>query len=517
MRRRGMLLVVASVLGVTLGGCTAGPSERPEIVVRDAPGGEQTQPNQPGSVPIPPLDEPRQASVRWLTCQDNMLARLTDPPLPEWLPVQCGRVNSTLDSPYAPGRGNVRLQLTKVGTGSVPLVVVNEAGGQPGSIYAARFAATLPREFFEKFSLVGVDRRGTGNSEPPDCVPAPVRSRIVEADPTTVAVDDWLEPAKTAGQQCSIELEARLPALDSWRTAVDLDVVRRALGLPRLNAIGHGEGSRVLTVFAERFPDRVGRVVLDGLPDVAQDAANAMEGVAAGAEATWQAFAADCRSRGCELGPDPHQVLPTLLAQLREQPLAVSSGPDVGAGVAVRAVLAGLADRPGWPALSAALAAARSGAGDPLAALLAPVVQGSDVQTPLLDSELVIGCNDQLARLTVTQLTSIAEDWTRKYPTFGGVMAQRLALCGVWPVASQPVRAQVAEGAPPIVVLATATDPVTPYPGTERAARTLNDAVLVSWQGAGHGALGLSACATDAARAFLADGKLPRDGLACPP
>jgi hypothetical protein len=41
--------------------------------------------------------------------------------------------------------------------------------------------------------------------------------------------------------------------------------------------------------------------------------------------------------------------------------------------------------------------------------------------------------------------------------------------------------------------------------------------VLISWQGAGHGALGQSPCATDAVQGFLFDGKVPTAGTACPP
>ena len=118
---------------------------------------------------------------------------------------------------------------------------------------------------------------------------------------------------------------------------------------------------------------------------------------------------------------------------------------------------------------------------------------------------------------TVTQLTSTAAEWDKKYPIFGALVADRLALCGVWPVQTQSLPTPKAAGAPPIVVLGTATDPVTPLAGTERAAGQLANATLISWQGAGHGALGVSACATDAALGFLRDAKVPRDGTVCPP
>jgi pimeloyl-ACP methyl ester carboxylesterase len=515
--RRSASLLGAVVAAITvLGACTAGPSSRPEIVVNDGPGEQVPLAGDPTAVPVPPLEEAA-PSFQWTQCAANLRARLAQPPLPGWLGIECARVNSPLDSPYAPGRGNTGLLILRAGSGPVPVVVVNDVDGLPGTIYAARLAATLPEDMLSRFSLVGVDRRGTGKSDPADCVPPEVRTAIVGGDPAQVDVEGWLEPARTAGQQCSITLESRLPALDTWRSSADLDKIREALGVERLTAIGHGEGSRVLTVFAERFPDRVSRMVLDGVPDPAQDAAIALEGSAAGAQATLQAFAADCANRACELRPDAGQAVPALVERLRTRPLAGPDGIPVTSGIALRAVLVGLADRHGWPALSSAIDKANRGDGSGLAALIDPTLRGIAEYPPIFDAGLVTGCNDTKTRPTIAQITTAARDWQQKYPVFGTVMAHRLALCGVWPVPSQPLPTPTAKGAPPIVVLGTASDPVTPMPGTERAAQQLTNATLVSWHGSGHGALGLSTCATDAARAFLQDGQVPRSGTACPP
>ncbi|MFB9690418.1 alpha/beta hydrolase, partial [Amycolatopsis plumensis] len=77
-------------------------------------------------------------------------------------------------------------------------------------------------------------------------------------------------------------------------------------------------------------------------------------------------------------------------------------------------------------------------------------------------------------------------------------------------------RARARPAPPPILVAATATDPVTPQVGSTRAADQMPSAVTITWQGAGHGALGVSPCVTEAARAFLVDGKIPTDGTLCP-
>ncbi|HEY7591814.1 MAG TPA: alpha/beta hydrolase [Actinophytocola sp.] len=509
--RRIALLFVTAGLATA---CTAGPSARPGIVVHDAPAA--TTQKSGGKPEVPKLEEMTQG-MAWRSCPEDIRVQLAAEALPGWLTVQCGKINAILDSPYAPGRGNTRLQLLRVGSGNVPLVVVNDIDGMPGSIYAAHLAKSLPQEFFEKFTLIGVDRRGTGKSAPAGCVPEEIRRAMVDPDPADLPIDVWLQAAQTAGQQCSIQLETQLPAFDTWRTAADLETLRDALGVPKLNGIGHGEGSRVLSVFADRFPERVGRLVLDGLPDPTQDAATSLEGVAKGAEAAFNAFSSDCIGRGCEVGTQPKRALLNLLGELRENPVTDPEELDITAGSAMHAVLIALSDRATWPALSQALAKAHDRDPSGLVDLLVPVVIGTKEQVATLDSVLVTTCNDTKTRLSPERIKQYGEDWAKKYPLFGALVVERLALCSPWTVPNQPLPTPTAAGAPPILVLGTAADPVTPEEGTERAVQQLDSGVYVSWQGGGHGALGYSACATDAALSFLSDAKVPRNGTVCPP
>lgn len=513
-RARAAVLTTALITAAAaLSACTAGPSSRPDIVVND--GGEQESAPPTAPSEVPQLEEAG-PQIQWRQCSPEIRARLAEQPLPGWLPVQCSRINGVLDSPYAPNRGVARLQLLRAGDGPVPVVVVNDVAGVAGSVYAARLAATLPQEFFEKFTLIGMDRRGTGNSAAVNCVPPAVRRAMVEATPADLDVAAWLRSAQTAGQQCSIALESQLPAIDTWRTAADLDTLREALGIRRLNAIGHGEGSRVVSMYADRYPDRVGRFVLDGLPDPSPDAQIALEGVAKGGELALDAFAADCVQRGCELGANPEQALLELLGELAASPIV---GPDVDItpGAALHAVLVGLSDRTSWPALATALAKARDRDPSGLVAILTPVVVGSDVQAATLDGALVTTCNDSKTRLSPDQITRSATEWQQQYPIFGPLTAQRLAFCSPWTVPNKPLPTPTGRGAPPILVLGTASDAVTPLEGTEKAAQQLDSGVLVTWEGGGHGALGFSPCATTAATSFLTDATVPRSGTVCPP
>jgi pimeloyl-ACP methyl ester carboxylesterase len=513
--RRGILLL-AAVASITTA-CTAAPSSRPAIVVNDGPLEQVTSPPNTSTPPsIPPIEEPTRANVSWTTCDQVIQTRLGLYNVAAPQGMQCARVQSIVDSPSLPGRGPLRLTLLKAGTGKTPLVVVNDIQGEPGTIRAARLAATLPAEFLTRFSVIGVDRRGSGSSEPVRCIQDDIRSEIVDSDPAAEDLEDLLDAVRKAGQQCITGLENRLYAMDTWRTAADLEKIREALGLQRLNAIGLGEGSRVLGVYGDRFPDRVGRMVFDGLPDPSGDSLVTMEGVAIGAEATFAEFAKDCVTRSCPLGADPKQAVLDLLGKLRSAPVATNES-ILTAGSAARALLVGLGNRAGWPALADALVKAGTGDGNALLTYVQPIVSDSREQPAMLDIGLVTGCNDTKTRLALERLNTTGKDWRSRYPLFGGIMAQNLVLCSAWSVAAQPPLALSGRGLPPIVVLSTASDPVTPQPGTERAAQQLPSAVMISWQGAGHGALGISACATDAVRGYLFDGKAPAAGTACPP
>ncbi|GGS50341.1 MULTISPECIES: alpha/beta fold hydrolase [Actinokineospora] len=442
--------------------------------------------------------------MRWNECGPEIGERLGELALPQDLEIACGRVNGVLDSPYAPGRGTMRMQVLRAGSGEIPIAVFNDIDGLPGTLYAAQLAARMPKEFLAAFSLVGVDRRGTGNSDAVRCVPSDVRQDLLGADPRALEVTDWIDLARSAGQNCSIALESRLPALDTWRTAADAEAVRVGLGMEHLHAIGHGEGSRVLSVFAERYPDRVGRMVLDGHPDPDEDARVVVTGVAAGAEATLDAFAEDCAARSCPLEPGAREVVSEVL-----------TGP--GAGILLRAVLHGLRDRADWPELATAIAEARDGSYVALGGFVDQVAADTGDLPATFDGTLVVRCNDTKSRLATEQIEQTTRELHDRYPVFGALSAQWLALCGPWPVSSKPVPQATAKTAPPIVLLSTAADPVTPMEGTERALQRMATGVGVAWQGSGHGALAVSPCATEAATAFLRDGTVPRDGTVCPP
>ncbi|TDQ01108.1 alpha/beta hydrolase [Labedaea rhizosphaerae] len=519
MPRRMGKAALACVSVVLFGAaCTAGPSQSPPILVNDGNGGSPPSASTPptAATPLPPLERERDSVYPWRDCNETVLKTMPDK-RPKAL--QCTRIAVPLKSPAQPERLQELVTMDKVGTGPAPVLVLNDVSGVPGTVYAVQLADELPADVLTKISLIGVDRRGTGQSDPVRCVPPHARSGYLGSDPAVLDVSGLLDYTSTAGQTCTIDLEEQLLALDTKRTAGDLEVIRAGLGIEKLSAIGHGEGSRVLEQYADLYPDKVGRLVLDGAPEPSLDAQQALADVAAGAEATFDAFARDCLSRSCSLGPDVRKTLTTVLDQVRHDPLDDGdlTGAGIGPGEVMEGVLAGLADPSSWPKLADAIASLRDGDAKGIIAFLTPIMADDRDDPPRFDVTTVTSCNDTKSRLSPDMITKAGADWQHRFPLFGTVIAKRLVLCSSWAAASDPPGPMPARGAPPILVLGTANDPVTPLPGTEHAATALTSGVMVTWQGSGHGALTGSQCAASAARGYLIDGTVPRDGLVCPP
>jgi pimeloyl-ACP methyl ester carboxylesterase len=512
-----------ALLAALLTGCTVGPSDRPPVAVRDAgaPGARPLPPPMP-SPSVTPASPGRYdpATLPWQDCTATLAPALGPATSPATPPrIDCADLWVDTDLAIPGLGGSVRLDVSRVGSGPAPLVVLGEAGGEVGTVRAARLAGQLPPAVLEEYTLVGLARRGTGPSSPIDCVPPGTRADIIGAVPDPVGpeqLDGLLDITSTAIQTCVQELNQLLTAIDSVSTAGDLEQLRMVLDAPVLNLLVLGEASRSAVSFLQRYPASVGRVVLDGAPDPTLDLVGTAEAEARAAEQGFDAFAADCVSRGCPLAPDPRQALVDLAASLRTEPLS-SDAHRITSGTAHQAVLEELGDPQRWIELAEALDAASMGNGNGIAVLVEPLITGIAGLPARFDPGLATRCNDSAVRVPPERAEQLVEEWGGRYPLFGALFAQRLLLCSAWPVPAEPTQGGRASSAPPVLVIATEGDPRTPAEGTRRTANALSSAVLVNWQGRAHGAVGASPCANDVVTRYLVDAQLPVQATLCPP
>mgnify|MGYP000037449493 CR=1 FL=1 len=76
-----------------------------------------------------------------------------------------------------------------------------------------------------------------------------------------------------------------------------MDILRGVLGDDELNWFGFSYGPELGALYAQRFPDRVGRMVLDGAVDPSLNAMEVSEDQSAGFQRALARFASDCAQR----------------------------------------------------------------------------------------------------------------------------------------------------------------------------------------------------------------------------
>jgi len=520
-RYRQVWLVSAVSIALVVAGCSVGPSQRPPVAVRgDAMPAAPVAPGSAAPAPdtVPDL-EPQNASIPFADCTDDTVSTLREPPSRP-LRFECGELTVPAD-PAAPQLGTVSLGVLRAGLADAPetrppLLVVGDSAGDASARVAALLAEQVSPDLLAQFTLIGLDRRGAG-ADRLDCAPADARAALVDADPARSSTADLakiLEEARAVVQECNLTLDSTLSTVRSAATASDVELLRSALGVSRLSAIGTGDGAGALATWAGTAPQAVGRLVLDGPPQPGLDDPDRGEARAKAAETAFDAFAVSCTSRpGCALGAAPRTTVTGLLKALGARPLAAVDGRRLTAGSAVTAIRATLGEPRDWPALTAAIAAAGTGNPAPLLNLLDPLAGPRG----RFDGALATGCNDARNRLSPAQISELATRWTSAYPLFGGEAALGLVDCAPWPTGGPAPTPASADGAPPILVLGTAGDPRDPLDGSRRAADALPDARFLSWQGAGTGAYPRTPCVTGVVDAMLVDGVVPRAGTLCPP
>ena len=516
--------VVAALLcmAALLGGCTVGPSARPPVAVRG-----ESVPARPTPQPLPepapelPAPQPQRATIPFFECTEDTLVTLPTPIPPDrTIQVQCGELTVPAD-PDQPGLGVVTLEVLRVSAAGAPadrppLLVLGDTTRDPAARQAAILAGQVSPALLEHYTLIGLDRRGAG-SDILDCAPDDARAAIVDADPASAsesAMDVLLEQARAIVQECNLTLDGGLGIYRTAATAADVDLLRAALGVDRLSAVGVGDGAAALAQWARSAPRSVGRLVLDGPPNPTLDEPDLSDSRAAAAEATFGAFGVACTAQPtCPLGADPRAAVTALVAQLRGRPLVGEDGTRLTAGAALTTLLTGLGEPRTWPALASALAAAEAGDPAPMLTLLAPVVGPRG----RYDGMLATSCNDTRRRLAPGEIGDLAQRWRTSYPMFGGLFAARLLACAPWPTGGPPPPSGQADGAPPILVIGTAADPRGPLDGSRRTADSLATARFLSWQGAGTGAYPRTSCVSTVVEAMLIDGMVPESGTLCPP
>jgi len=155
-------------------------------------------------------------------------------------------------------------RLSGTGVGPHEPLLINSGGPGSGIEVLQEIALDnlLPASLRERYDIIGFEQRGVAEPLRIDCdelgnaelSPYPRDQKEVQA-----LVDD----ATLLADGCSAEYADRLQHVGSNAVVQDMEIMRVKLNAEKLNIIGISFGTRITTLYLERFPDSSGRIVLD--------------------------------------------------------------------------------------------------------------------------------------------------------------------------------------------------------------------------------------------------------------
>ncbi|AGL16870.1 alpha/beta hydrolase [Actinoplanes sp. N902-109] len=436
---------------------------------------------------------------------------------------------------------------------------VNPGGpGGSGTEMAADAANFLSDSVLDRFDIVGFDPRGVGASTELTCFTS-TRSQTIALAKMSVAFPygqteqaAYIKSAQTVGKACSTTGAALAGAMSTAEAARDMDVLRRAVGDPKLTYLGFSYGSALGQYYANMFPDRVRALAIDGVINPVSWTGTAATGSrlqddrlrsADGAYRALQKLLERCDTVGskrCSFAAgNPSTHFATIARRLRAEPLVLGRDPDAGTVRLTYASFVGLvlsalyspyaADA--VTSLAGEVAALQSGTATGTApratarrSLLQRVVrQQAAARDFAYDNSLEafagVMCTDGAHPADAAKWPGLTAAADKRAPYFGRAWGWSSVPCATdtWTVHDEdaytgPFNRRTSA---PVLVVGNYWDPATNYREAVSSAKLLPNSRLLTSDNWGHTAYGTSACVTRAMDTYLLRGALPAAGTLC--
>ncbi|MBP3037705.1 alpha/beta fold hydrolase [Arthrobacter sp. zg-ZUI100] len=452
-----------------------------------------------------------------------------------WEPCEDGLLCATVEVPmdYADPDGKaIELSAILAGAEGDPQgTILLNPGGPGGSGYdmvseSLEFVTT--DRLREDFNVLGFDPRGVGRSTPVECLTDAEmdaeRSEYLDAS-TPAGLEAARASARELAAKCAEKSGDLLGFVDTVSAARDMDILRAVAGDAKLNYLGFSYGTFLGATYAELFPEKVGRMVLDGGIDPAASNEEITLGQAQGFEKAIRAYVEDCLSAGdCPLSGTPEQAIETiqaLFASIEASPMTASDGRVVTVSTFVSGFILPLYNDENWPALTQALGDALQG--NPsymlqLADLSADRQPDGTYGSNSTVAFSAVNCLDYPMTADDEQMRLDAKELEAASPTIGKYLGYGGVTCDSWPAGPVNEPHEIhASGAADMLVIGTTGDPATPYEWSVALAGQLESAALVTWEGEGHTAYGRGdQCIADTVDEYFINGTVPAEDTVCP-
>ncbi len=445
--------------------------------------------------------------------------------------VECTRLRTPLVwTDLSKGYGYLqvsRVRRVKARSDTRPTRVLFVNPGGPGvtADWLAPTVAALEPAVHATHDIVAVDARGTGGSLPVSCSTVPDGVTDYRA-PTTAEIRAMQAAVKRTVSRCVAQARRTLPHLNTFNTIRDHDMVRALLGHQKIDFYGVSAGTWMAARYADYYPRRVGRFVLDSNVQFTADWRTSFAHQPRGFQRRFdQQFLPWAARRHADYGLGStstavRATYNTLRSAAAARRLGGVTPQDLD-----NLVIEGLYTDVGFGDLAGELSdlrrelrRARPAAAPPAAGSSAPT--GSAPGAVAAGTEdtvfMAIQCNDSVWSKLPSSYVAEGLRLGRSYPLLG--YSWVTSPCAYWPFARTAVpRVRVPQRTPMLMVQAE-LDPATPYEGAVAAHRARPETRLLSVQDQGnHGVwLGDNPCVERTVGAYLTTGRMPAKDLVCP-
>ncbi|KAK7040311.1 hypothetical protein VNI00_009779 [Paramarasmius palmivorus] len=327
-----------------------------------------------------------------------------------------------------------------------------------------------------------------------------------------------------------------LPYFSTAHVAQDMQRIVEAHGRDKLQFWGFSYGSVLGATFAAMFPDKVERLIIDGIVDAESDYFTGQwkRGTLDTDKAiNW--FFRDCYNAGPELcafydsSPEAIEAkLNRLYESIIRAPVAVRT--ELSYGLvdyeSLRSILLIALYAPAvWPRLASGLAGLEAGDGT----AIWKVFEGPQFECAcnsskyaferVLDGQQTYICND--AGVVPSSLDDAQKHWQESLEVSGwnSMFAGVQVSCSSWPEFPRdffrgPISGNTSH---PLLIIGNTADPVTSVQAAHVVSKRFPGSVVLTQDSSGHGSTAApSICTANAVRTYFINGTLPEPGTICP-